>query len=77
MQFPEDDLSAIERGDLGRELAAATVEEDDLFTHGQPQDGASVVRFGAAEDRSVGMPGVGRDVEAVHEMRKWKIGKRK
>ncbi len=66
VQFPKGDFARMERGDLGGDLAALAVEEDGFVARLKPENGAGVMRFGAGQDRSVGIPLVRRDVEAMH-----------
>ena len=66
VQFAQGDVAAIERGDLGGDLAALAVEEDGFVAGLEAEDVAAVMRFGAGEEERVGVEVGGREVEAVH-----------
>ena len=53
-------------GDLGGGFRALAVEDDDLFTGREAQDVERVVGLRFVEAEGVGIPGGGRDVEAMH-----------
>ena len=55
----------IQRGDLGRGLAAPAIEEDDAIAWLEAQHAARMVRFGTGERGE--RPFVRRKIETVHE----------
>ena len=55
------------RQELRGGFRALAVEDDDLLAGLQAQDVERVVRLALVEREGVGVPGGGRDVEAVHD----------
>jgi hypothetical protein len=66
VQFAELDLHGVGGSDLGGQLPAATVEDDDFIAGLEAKNVAAMMRFAAREDESVRLPLIEREIKAVH-----------
>lgn len=66
VQFAEMDLRRVARNDLGGDLASVPVKENNPVRRVEAQDVAAMMRFGARQNESVGVPIFRRDIKAMH-----------